>query len=278
MPTDFGGDSSMRSTIGSRAATLVTGLLVALACSEPIVATAQTAPAKIRTAPAFPPKELVSPPTAGWPTNGGSLYNQRYSPLTRINRGNVATLKPNWRVSQKGSGLASKYSGQAQPIVYDGVIYIVTGADDVFAISVDTGQILWTYEAKLDDGIDAVCCGWLSRGLGLGDGRVYVGQLDGKLVALDQRTGAVAWSTQAEHWHDGFSITAAPLYFDGRVIVGFAGGDRASRGRVKAFNARTGKLEWTFFTVPGPGELGHDTWPQDNDAWKFGGGAIWQTP
>ena len=268
----------MRSTTGSRAAVCALWIVVATVFATPLVATAQPATVKIRTAPAFPAKELTAPPTNSWPTNGGSLYNQRYSPLTRINRSNVANLKPSWRVGLNGSAVASKYSGQAQPIVYDGVIYIVTGADDVFAVSVDTGQILWTYQAKLDEGIDAVCCGWLSRGLGMGDGRLYVGQLDGKLVALDQRTGAVAWSTQAEHWHDGFSITAAPLYYDGRVIVGFAGGDRASRGRLKAFNARTGKLEWTFYTVPGPGEPGHETWPQDNDAWKFGGGAIWQTP
>jgi PQQ-dependent dehydrogenase (methanol/ethanol family) len=268
----------MRSTTGLRAAARAAGIVVALAFATPLAATAQPTAGKIRLAPAFPAKDLVAPPTSGWPTNGGSLYNQRYSPLRRINRSNVANLKPSWRVSLDGSGVASKYSGQAQPIVYDGVVYIVTGADDVFAVSVDTGQILWTYQAKLDESIDAVCCGWLSRGLGLGDGRIYVGQLDGKLVALDQRTGAVVWSTQAEHWHDGFSITAAPLYYDGRVIVGFAGGDRASRGRLKAFDARTGKLEWTFYTVPGPGELGHDTWPQNNDAWKFGGGAIWQTP
>jgi len=181
----------MRPTTGSRAAVRAAGIIAALALGTPAMATAQAATGKIRPAPAFAAKELVAPPSAGWLTNGGSLYNQRYSPLTRINRSNVANLKPNWRVSLNGSGLATKYSGQAQPIVYDGVIYIVTGADDVFAVSIDTGQILWTYQAKLDESIDAVCCGWLSRGLALGDGRIYVGQLDGKLVALDQRTGAV---------------------------------------------------------------------------------------
>src|SRR5689334_21079534 len=147
MPPDLGGDSSMRSTTGSRAAAIVAALVL---CT-PLVAAAQPTGAKLRPAPAFPPKELAAPPTNGWPTNGGSLYNQRYSPLTRINRSNVATLKPSWRVSLNGSGIGSKYSGQAQPIVYDGVVYIVTGADDVFAVSVDTGQILWTYQAKLDE-------------------------------------------------------------------------------------------------------------------------------
>jgi alcohol dehydrogenase (cytochrome c) len=107
---------------------------------------------------------------------------------------------------------------------------------------------------------------------------VYVGQLDGKLVALDQKTGKVEWSVQAEGWQDGLVITAAPLYYDGLVIVGFAGAEFAIRGRVKAFDAKTGKLVWTFYTVPGPGELGADTWPPDNAVWKHGGASVWQTP
>ena len=92
-----------------------------------------------------------------------------------------------------------------------------------------------------------------------------MGQLDGKLVALDQRTGAVVWSTQAERWEEGYSITSAPLYYDGMVVTGFAGAEFGVRGRVKAYDADDGSLVWNFYTVPGPGEFGHDTWPQDND-------------
>ena len=232
----------------------------------------------IRPAPAFKGDALVAPPSAGWPTNGGNWYNQRYSPLTQIDRGNVASLKGVWRTRLRGSGVGTKYSGEAQPIVYDGVVYVVTGADDVFALGVDSGEILWSYEAKLDDANDVVCCGWTSRGVGLGDGKVFVGQLDGKLVALDQKTGTVAWSVQAERWQDGLTLTSAPLYYDGLVITGFAGAEYGIRGRVKAFDARDGKLRWTFYTIPGPGELGHDTWPKDNDLWMHGGGSVWQTP
>jgi quinohemoprotein ethanol dehydrogenase len=260
----------------ARVATLAAAFVISAAAC--VHARAQTAESTIRKAPAFSAKALTTPPTDAWITNGGTIYNQRYSPLGSINRGNVAQLKPKWRVSLNGSGAGSKYSAQAQPLVYDGVIYLVTGADDVFAVDVASGAFRWTYEAGLDEAIDVVCCGWESRGLALGDGKVFVGQLDGKLVALDQRTGEVVWTTQAERWQDGFSITAAPLYYGGRVIVGFAGGDRATRGRLKAFDAKTGKLEWTFYTIPGPGELGHDTWPGYNDAWKYGGAAIWQTP
>ena len=228
--------------------------------------------------PAFTAEELTAWPTDGWLTNGGNVYNQRYSPLTEINRDNVADLSPEWRISLNGSGTASKYSGQAQPLIYAGVIYIPTGANDVFAIDVDSGEILWTHEAHLDPDITVICCGWMSRGVAMGAGNIYSGQLDGKLVALDQATGEIVWSVQAESNVDAFSITLAPLYYDGLVITGFAGGDRASRGRVKAYDAETGALRWTFYTIPGPGEFGHDTWPDYNDTWRYGGAAVWQTP
>ena len=226
----------------------------------------------------FSQEDLLAPPTRAWPKNGGNFFNQNYSPLTRINRENVANLKAVWRARLGGSGTKLKYSGEAQPIVQNGVIYVVTGADDVFAMSVKTGQIAWKHEANLDEAITTVCCGWTSRGVALGEGRVYVGQLDGRLVALDQKSGEPIWSTQAERWQNGYTITAAPLYYNGMVIVGFAGGENGTRGRVKAYDARTGSLIWTFYTVPGPGEFGHDTWPQNTEAWMHGGATVWQTP
>ena len=223
-------------------------------------------------------KELAALPTNGWPKSGGNFFNQNYSPLTQINRQTVANLKAVWRAHLDGSGMNVKYSGEAQPIVHEGVIYLVTGADDVFAVSVKTGKILWKYEANLDGTISTVCCGWTSRGLALGDGKIYVGQLDGRLVALDEKSGKATWSIQAERWQDGYTITAAPLYFDGLIIVGFAGGENGTRGRVKAYDAKDGHLIWTFYTIPGPDEIGHDTWPQNNEAWKHGGATVWQTP
>jgi len=219
-----------------------------------------------------------APPTGAWLKTGGNLYNQNFSPLAQINRRNVADLKAVWRTRLDGSGVGAKYSGEAQPVFYQGVVYVVTGADDVFATSVATGEVLWKYHADLDSSISTVCCGWTSRGLALGEGKVFVGQLDGRLVALDQKTGERAWSIQAERWQEGLTITAAPLYYDGLVIVGFAGGENGTRGRVKAYGAKEGRLVWTFYTIPGPGEIGHDTWPQDNEAWKHGGATVWQTP
>src|SRR5688572_6330040 len=226
----------------------------------------------------FSAATLTAPPTRGWPTNGGNLYNQRYSPLKAINRDNVAQLKGVWRTRLRGSGSGPQYSGFAQPVVADGVAYVSTGANDVFALSIDTGAILWQYSASLDPKLTSVCCGWNNKGVTLSEDKVFIGQLDAQLVALDRATGRVAWKIQAERWQDNFSITSAPVYFDGLVITGFAGGDRGTRGRVKAYDAKDGRLVWTFYTIPGPGEPGHDTWPKGSDAWKYGGASVWQTP
>jgi quinohemoprotein ethanol dehydrogenase len=239
---------------------------------------ALSAMAQAQTSADFSSTALQQLPGRNWPTNGGNLFNQRYSPLTQLRKDNVAGLKGVWRTHLNGSGLGPQYSGEAQPLVYDGVAYVITGANDVFALSIETGGILWQYSAELPAAMTTVCCGWTSRGVGMGAGRIYVGQLDGQLKALDQTTGAVLWSVEAERWQDGYTITAAPLYYDGLVITGFAGGEMGIRGRIKAFDAEDGSLVWTFYTVPGPGEFGHETWSQDNELWMHGGAPVWNTP
>ncbi len=226
--------------------------------------------------PRFTARELMALPREEWVTNGGDLFNQRYSPIQLINRSNVGGLKALWRTGM-GSGANPGNSGQTQILEYRGTLYVSNGADDVFAVDVLTGRILWTYRGHPDPR-SGNPIGRSNRGVALGDGRVYLGQLDAKLVAIDQRTGEVRWAVQTEPWQDGFSITAAPLYYDGLVIIGLSGGEEGTRGRVKAYDARTGALRWTFYTVPGPGQFGHDTWPQNSDAWMHGGAAVWQTP
>jgi alcohol dehydrogenase (cytochrome c) len=250
-----------------------------LICVAIVLAASQIAADTSRvTAPAFSSDELTALPTDGWITNGGNVYNQRYSPLDQIDRDNVSGLKAVWRARLDGSGAGPRHSGESQPIVFDGVVYIATGDDDVFAISVETGERLWKYQANLDPGISTACCSWTNRGLGLGEGKIFVGQLDGKLVALDQKSGEPIWSVQAERWQAGYTITSAPLYVDGMIITGFAGAEYGTRGRVKAYNATDGSQRWTFYAVPEPGQPGSETWPVGSDAWKNGGGAVWQTP
>jgi quinohemoprotein ethanol dehydrogenase len=233
---------------------------------------------EIPVAPAFTADELTALPATGWWTNGGNLSNQRFSPLTQITRDNVRNLKAVFRADLQDSALELRHNNQAQPLVYDGVMYVSTGQDDVFAISLDSGDVLWSYQSGLAESDALVCCGWVSRGVGLGEGKVFIGQLDARLIALDQKTGAVLWSVQTGDPKVGYSLTAAPLYFDGMVIIGNAGGDMGTRGRVKAFDAATGNELWTFYTIPGPGEFGHETWPQDKDVWQWGGAPVWHTP
>ena len=221
---------------------------------------------------------LMQLPVSNWLSNGGDLYNRNFSPLTQINTENISQLGPVWRTHLEGSGVGAKYSGEAQPIINEGVMYIITGADDVFALSIETGEVLWSNKANLSSEISTICCGWTSRGVGFGEDKIFVGQLDGVLKALDKDTGQEVWSIQAEAWEEGYTITSAPLYFNGMVISGFAGAEFAARGRVKAYSADDGSLLWTFYTVPAPGEFGHDTWPADSDAWQTGGGTVWHTP
>jgi quinohemoprotein ethanol dehydrogenase len=227
--------------------------------------------------PAFSNDELTSLPEQDWITNGGTVFNQRYSPLDQLTPSNVSDLKGVWRI-HLGSATDLKYSGEAQPLVHDGIAYVSTGASDVFALDVESGETIWKYEGNLAEEITTVCCGWTSRGVAIGDGRVYLGKLDGKLVALDAKSGEEVWSAAVGDWRNGETITSAALYYDGLVVTGMSGGEYGVRGRVTAYDAETGKEVWRFFTVPGPGETGHETWPQDNDAWRHGGAPVWQTP
>ena len=248
----------------------VLALAAAAAGAEPRESTS------IPKSPAFTAEQLLALPESSWITNGGNIFNQRYSPLTLLNRDNVAGLKALWRTGM-GSGAAPGNAGQAQILVADDALYLSNGASDVFAMEVETGRILWAYRANVDPK-SGNPIGKSSRGVAMGEGKIFVGQLDSKLVALDQGTGKVVWSVQVEPWQEGFSITSAPLYYAGLVITGINGGEMGVRGRLKAYDARTGKLRWVFYTVPGPGERGHETWPQEGDAWTRGGATVWQTP
>ena len=237
------------------------------------VAAGQTAvqqTAAITPAPAFSTRDLAALPTENWITNGGSLANQRYSPLDQIDTGNVGRVKGVWEAHLDKSATAAKYSAETQPIVYDGVAYISTGQDDLFALSVDTGKILWKHTGNLDQAISTVCCGWLNRGVAIGEGKVFMGRLDGTFLALDQKTGKVDWQTTIEPWQKGYSITAAPLYLDGMVITGISGGEFGIRGRLTALDARTGKVRWRFWTTA-PGTWG-------GKGYLRGGAPVWQTP
>jgi quinohemoprotein ethanol dehydrogenase len=221
---------------------------------------------------------LRSPVGKDWVTNGGNLTNQRYSTLKQIDTSNVKQLKGAWMTRLKSSGLGGKYSFEASPLVKDGIMYVITGNDDVFALNAKTGEILWEYWSGIDQKISTICCGWVNRGLAMGEGMLFFGQLDANVVALDMKTGKVRWKKPIEKWENGYTITSAPLYYDGMVYSGIAGGEFGVRGRLTALDAKSGEILWRWYTLPGPGEIGSDTWPAGTDHAMRGGATIWNTP
>ena len=210
--------------------------------------------------------------SAEWLMYGRDYRNQRYSPLDRINKQNAGHLKPVFAFSTGG-----KLGGlEATPLFRDGVLYFSADYARVFAVDARTGTRIWTWEPEYETGLDAVlCCGPVNRGLAMKDDLVYVATLDARLVALDRKTGAVAWQQTIDDWHNAYSSTGAPLVVGDKVIAGVAGAEFGIRGYVRAYDAKTGKPLWTTNMIPGPGEPGNETWP--GETWKTGGGSTWQT-
>ncbi|HYM10104.1 MAG TPA: PQQ-dependent dehydrogenase, methanol/ethanol family [Bryobacterales bacterium] len=199
-------------------------------------------------------------------------YNAwRYSPLDQINRSNLKRLVPVWsfQTGDIEGGL------QCTPLVADGVMYISTSWNRVYALDAATGKTLWRYVYEKPKQIASSYAPW-NRGVALGYGLVFLGTLDNHLVALDAKTGREAWNVNVEDVSQcGCNITGAPLVVKDKVIVGVTGGDTAHRGYINAFDARTGRHVWRFWTIPGPGEPGNDSWK--GESWKLGGGSSWMT-
>jgi len=205
-----------------------------------------------------------------WLTYSGSLDGRRYSPLAQINASNVAQLRVRW-IRQFST---TEPKVQATPLVVDGVMFVTEPPGGVVALDVRSGQALWSYRRKLPADLP-VCCGRVNRGLAIHGHTLYFGSLDGYLVALDANTGSLIWETKVVDTAKGYSLTGAPLVANESVIVGVAGSEFGIRGLLSAYDAATGRLQWQFNTIPGPGERGHETW--ENEAWRTGGGATWTT-
>ena len=206
-----------------------------------------------------------------WLMYYGTYKSWRYSPLDQINRSNVKRLSPIWAFE---SGLDDG-GMQSAPLVVDGVMYVSTAQNHVFALDAVTGEQIWRYQHELPDELPAVYGNW-NRGVAIAYGLVYLGTLDNHVVALDAETGREVWRVEVENSKQcGCNITSAPLIVKDMVITGVTGGDSAHRGYLNAFDARTGRHRWRFWTIPGPGEPGNETWK--GDSWKYGGGSTWIT-
>ena len=229
---------------------------------------------------------------ANWLHVNGGYLQTRFYPGSQINSSNVSKLKPAF-VFQT----ALVESMETAPLIIDGVMFLTTSYNHVYAIDAKTGQEYWHYKHNMGP-ITVYCCGPNNRGVAAADGLLYMGTLDAKLVALDAKTGKVAWETEIADPEKGYSETMAPTVVDGKVLIGTNGGEYGIRGFVKAFDAKTGSLLWTFHSIPEKGHEGmwatHDATGrnmlrdiasekktlQDNggDFYQTLGGGVWMTP
>ena len=204
-----------------------------------------------------------------WLTYWGSYQGLHFSPLNQITPSNLGQLQVRWARQMPGSSLL-----EATPLVVDGTMYTTGQPGQVFALDARTGLGIWKYERR-QKVVNPYQTNPFNRGVAVMGNRVFFGTLDATVVALDARTGRVLWEAQVADTMKGYTITEAPLAIQGKVIVGVAGGEFGIRGFIDAYDAATGKRLWRFYTIPGPGELGNDTW--SGDSWKQGSGATWLT-
>jgi len=229
---------------------------------------------------------------SNWLHVNGGYEQARYFQGNQINSGNVSKLRPAFIFQT-----AVTESMETAPLIVDGVMFLTTSYNHVYAIDAATGEEYWHYKHKMGP-ITVYCCGPNNRGVAASDGLLFMGTLDAKLVALDAKTGKMVWETEIADPEKGYSETMAPTVVDGKVLIGTNGGEYGIRGFVKAFDAKTGNLLWTFHTIPDKGHEGvwatHDATGRNmlrdiaaekktlqtggGDFYQTLGGGVWMTP
>jgi len=204
-----------------------------------------------------------------WLTYSGNMMSQRYSPLAQITPQNVKDLEQKWVFQAR-----SLEKFEATPLVVDGIMYTVQAPNDIVALDPVTGRVFWTYSYSPSPA-SRPCCGRVNRGVAVVGDTLFMGTIDAHLVAVDAKNGRPLWNTTVAKPEAGYAITHAPLVIKDKVIVGVAGGEFGIRGFIAAYDVKTGKEDWRFNTIPGPGEPGHETWA--GDSWKTGGASVWVT-
>lgn len=205
-----------------------------------------------------------------WRMYSRTYSGWRFSPLSQINIENVNKLRLFWARQLN----TPETVVEATPIVIDGVMFITEPPNSVLAIDARNGDVFWSYRREITEKL-SLCCGRVNRGVAVLGDRVYFGTLDAHLVALEAKNGNVVWDIELAKPKEGYSITGAPLAVKDMVVTGVSGGEFGIRGFVHAVDARTGQTRWRFYTIPGSGEPGHESWA--GDSWKFGGGPTWIT-
>jgi quinohemoprotein ethanol dehydrogenase len=237
----------------------------------------------ITPAPAFTADQLAAPAGDNWLMHMASLDGNRYSSLTQVTPGNVATLKEAWHINLGTCATKDAACGslESNAVVYQGTYYTQTPKGDVFALDAATGATLWHFNPQsiyTAEGFN-VGTGGRMPGVAIGEGKVFVALRDGHLIALDQILGTpiTGWNVEVLPTKKGGRLSVAPIYFNGLVLVGDSGGDGGSASNgMHAFEAATGREVWTWAIVPAKNQPGGDTWSgADNN---YGGGAMWESP
>lgn len=213
-------------------------------------------------------ERLRAPEPENWLMFRRSYDGSGFSPLDQVTPENVTRLKPVWTMS---TGVTEGH--QSPPIVNDGIMYITTPLNLVYAVNAANGDVLWEYRRQLP--FDLSLIHPTNRGVALYGDKIYMATVDAVLVALDARTGAVVWEKAIEDYRTGYYMTMAPLAANGKIMVGVSGGERGIRGFVTALDAQTGAEVWKTYTIPGPGEPGNESWP--GASWQTGGAPVWVT-
>ncbi len=222
---------------------------------------------------------LLKPADGEWVGYGRDYAETHHSPLKQIDQSNISRLGVAWSVEVGSEGKL-----ETTPLVFDGVLYGTSTWSQVYAIDIRSGKVKWQWDpALVRGGFEAMgprpCCGPVNRGVALYDGKVYVGLLDGRLVALNADTGSVVWSVQTTTPNSDYTITGAPRVIKGKVVIGQGGAEYGVRGFLGAYDAQTGKLAWRFYVIPGDPskpfedpalEAAAKTW--NGQWWKYGGG------
>lgn len=221
-----------------------------------------------------------------WYFSGRDFQEQHYSPLSQINETNVNTLGYAWEYDASPRRGSVQWGLEATPIVVDGMMYTTGAWGVVYALDARNGKELWRYDPEVDGSYARrACCDVVNRGLQLWEGRVYVGTLDGYLIALEARTGKELWKVDTFYDRShSYTITSAPHIANDKIVIGNSGGEFGVRGYISAYDARTGKFAWRFFTVPGNPAKGFEhpemevaskTWDPASDWEAGGGGTAW---
>lgn len=210
---------------------------------------------------------IAQPVAANWLSYNGDYTGKRFSGLDQINKQNVSQLRAQWVFHVPHAD-----SLEVTPVVLDGLMF-VTSANDAYALDAQTGRMIWHYSRPVTEGLIDDASQHHNRGVGLWHSRVYIETDNAHLLCLDARSGHLIWDVAYTDGNKNYGATSAPLVVKDKVLVGTSGGDDGVRGFVSAFDTETGKLAWQFWTIPGPGEFGAESWP--GDLYKHGGGTTW---